>query len=1408
LVELGTHSGNSYFAFCQGIATHGGAGRAYAVDTWLGDEHAGFYGKEIFDDVRAFNDAQFSGISTLLRARFEDARPYFAAGSVDMLHIDGQHNYEAVRQDYETWGESLSERGVVIFHDTNVRERCFGVWRLWTELSAQHPSFEFHHGHGLGVLGIGVDQPAPLRALFDLAPYGAAAAFVRRVFAARGESLVHLLRAREAAAALSARERDAQVHAAAFADQKALRERDAQVHAAALAHQRALLASVEQLAASREEHLRQLFEEILARDLALKARDTLLAGRDEAIRARDERIAAGEATVRAKAAEAANAEAAAATRAALTAQAHAETIARMEAAYLSSTSWRVTAPLRAAFRIVRRRPPQMPLFAGPLEAGVPNAAQPQSSPEHTISRDTARTAAIDDRALLRRLLAAKLAAFLSGKATMQLPWANAPDISILLVVFNQAELTLGCLESVVAVMAGCSIRAEIILVDNASTDRTHDLLERINAATVIRNNSNRHFLHGVNQAAAAARGRHLLLLNNDAQLLPGSLEAVLNVLDTETAVGAVGGRIILPDGTLQEAGSIIWNDGTCVGYGRGRDPEDPDFMFRRDVDYCSGAFLATPRTVWERLGGFDPCYGPAYYEETDYCVRLWEQDLRVVYEPEAAVLHLEFGSAGSRSEVDALQQRNWAIFRARHVEWLRKQHSPSPDNALLATRRLRPGSRRVLLIEDRVPKPELGAGYPRAHRVLRELAAAGSDVVLFPMFRHAENWAEVRAVTGPTVQVMLRAGADDLHRFLLSRREAFDGIIICRPHNMQAFLDAAGADRPGLIGHARLIYDAESVFAARAALEAEARGESIPEPSSAIAQEIALTHAADEVLSVSSGELEILRKHGVSNASLLGHALDDETTQTPFLEREGFVFLGAVPDDRSPNADSLLWFAQEVLPLLRERMGQPQLRLKVVGRVEAQAIQALDGKAFELIGQKPDLGSVLSLARVMVVPTRYAAGLPHKVHHAAILGVPMVVSELIRRQLGWEADGEVLIGSDPLAFAEACARLHAHSELWAGLRERALQRARAECSPELFRRTIRRLLAAMPAPALTNPTIEAKPRFVGRLEDEDASLAVPFGYPPSLHPGPSPRVAVICHLYHAELGAEVLSYLRNIPFTADLFLSTDTERKRCDLAAVFASWKQGEVDVRMMPNRGRDIAPKLIGFRDVHDHYEFVLHLHSKRSLHADFLTPWRGYIYETLLGSTAIVRSAFEAFARLPRLGMLAPQHFEPTRRWLDWNGNFETARAFATRMGIALRPEAALDFPSGSMFWARSAALRPVLDLNLSFKDFPRESGQQDHTPAHALERLYFHVCERAGYSWLKIADPALLFDIRAVIRIDNPQDLLRFQSEYGATLHSGVIATRSEAPPLMVRTSPGLLQRLAQRDLTQRQFEKFMA
>ena len=137
-------------------------------------------------------------------------------------------------------------------------------------------------------------------------------------------------------------------------------------------------------------------------------------------------------------------------------------------------------------------------------------------------------------------------------------------------------------------------------------------------------------------------------------------------------------------------------------------------------------------------------------------------------------------------------------------------------------------------------------------------------------------------------------------------------------------------------------------------------------------------------------------------------------------------------------------------------------------------------------------------------------------------------------------------------------------------------------------------------------------------------------------------------------------------------------------------------------------------------------------------------------------MRSVFEAFNQVPDLGMVAPQHFEPIRRWLDWRGNLQVAQALSARLGMELQPDATLDFPSGSMFWARTAALQPLLDLELTAEDFPEEAGQVDGTLAHGIERLYFHVCEAAGYRWAKTADPALLFETRAVVQIDRPEDL----------------------------------------------------
>ena len=200
-----------------------------------------------------------------------------------------------------------------------------------------------------------------------------------------------------------------------------------------------------------------------------------------------------------------------------------------------------------------------------------------------------------------------------------------------------------------------------------------------------------------------------------------------------------------------------------------------------------------------------------------------------------------------------------------------------------------------------------------------------------------------------------------------------------------------------------------------------------------------------------------------------------------------------------------------------------------------------------------------------------------------------------------------------------------------------------------------------------------------------------------------------------------------------------------------------------MPNRGRDIAPKLIGFKDVYEHYVLVLHAHSKKSHHAGVLSLWRSFLLENLLGSPEVVGSIFRVFEQNQNIGIVASQHIELMRNWLSWGENFRTASSLAGKMGFRLDEKAPMDFPSGSMFWARTTALKPLLDLGLVFEDFDVERGQVDGTLAHAIERLYFHVCEHSGYDWVKVALPDLFKSTPGIEKIKYAYELSAFYEKY---------------------------------------------
>jgi lipopolysaccharide biosynthesis protein len=254
----------------------------------------------------------------------------------------------------------------------------------------------------------------------------------------------------------------------------------------------------------------------------------------------------------------------------------------------------------------------------------------------------------------------------------------------------------------------------------------------------------------------------------------------------------------------------------------------------------------------------------------------------------------------------------------------------------------------------------------------------------------------------------------------------------------------------------------------------------------------------------------------------------------------------------------------------------------------------------------------------------------------------------------------------------------------------------------------------------------------------DLTRDVAVKVPSALRTTREVRVAVIAHVFYPDFASTLAAVLSRLPPTARLYVSTDTQAKAEQVRAALAALGD-RLDCRITPNRGRDMAPRFIAFADVFGTCDLVLMLHSKKSLHDPGLAAWGDFLVHHLAGSRDIVDSIMGFFESDERLGMVGVQHYAQIRRWCVWTNDLDVCKRLGRRLGVLVNRYSLLDFPSGSMFWARPGALRPLLDLHLRWEDFPEEAGQIVGTLAHAIERLLYYCCEAAGFRWLKVADPA---------------------------------------------------------------------
>ena len=632
----------------------------------------------------------------------------------------------------------------------------------------------------------------------------------------------------------------------------------------------------------------------------------------------------------------------------------------------------------------------------------------------------------------------ELILFLKSRDKIRVPYSLKPKVTVILILYNKAELTLRCVRSL-AKLKGEPFN--LVIIDNASTDETQKLLKRIEGATIVKNSVNEGFLKACNQAAKLVTTEHILFLNNDTTLNPGSIKVGVEVLNDEL-VGAVGGRVILPDGTLQEAGNILWNDGTCVGFGRGL-PQDADVcMHQRSVDYCSGVFLMTRADLFREIGGFDDIFAPAYYEETDYCAQIQSRGLKIIYDPRISLTHVEFGSSDRPTSAFDLMERNRERFLEKNSKLLSTKAPPGTAPHLVNT--LRCGKLRWLFLDDRVALPHIGAGYPRMNRIIHLVEGLGDfDITVACTEHFIGDWHQIRQSIPIGIEVLNLTDSTRREQFIKQRLGEFDVVWISRPSNMDHI---AKTVPPECLAERKyvLIYDSEAIFADRAIAEAETFSLSTEFAKNLRKVELANGALADIIVAVCDSDAEQWRKQTRRPVIVVGHDAPVMAGPKNFTERKDILFVGSLHGMMSPNVDSLFWFMGQVMPILQRKL--PDITLRAIGYIDG-GLKAQIGSGrrnFELVGSVQDFRPYLTRHRLVVVPTRFAAGIPQKVFDAAVTGIPTVCSPLIASQMGWRDEVETLVGDirDPEHFAEQCFRLYTDETLWNHVYQQSLESMR------------------------------------------------------------------------------------------------------------------------------------------------------------------------------------------------------------------------------------------------------------------------------------------------------------------------------------------------------------------------------